>query len=186
MLFFQLNIHGGGTHMAEKYLVTLTEEERTDLRELLQKGKSGSRKLTRAHILLLADEGESDDAITAALHTSLSTVHRVRQQFVEASLEQALHERQRPGSQRKLNGRETALLVALACSDPPRGQTRWTMQLLADRLMELKIVDMISDETVRQTLKKTNSSPGNGNSGISRRSGRSLSGGWKMSWIYTN
>ena len=141
--------------MAKKYRVTLTTEEREALTTLIQKGFVGVRKLTRAHILLLADEGESDEVIAEALHTSLSTVQRTRQRFVEEGCEAALHERRRPGKKRLLQGRTEAFLVALACSDPPIGRKRWTMQLLADRLVELTVVEAISDETVRRTLKKT-------------------------------
>jgi len=141
--------------MAKKYRVTLTTEEREALTTLIQKGLVGVRKLTRAHILLLADEGESDEVIAEALHTSLSTVQRTRQRFVEEGCEAALHERRRPGKKRLLQGRTEAFLVALACSDPPIGRKRWTMQLLADRLVELTVVEAISDETVRRTLKKT-------------------------------
>jgi transposase len=141
--------------MAKKYIVTLTDEEREELHGLLQKGTVGARKLNRAHILLLADDGESDEEMATVLHTSLSTVQRTRQRFVEEGFEAALHERRRPGKKRLLQGRTEAFLVALACSDPPRGRKRWTMQLLADRLIELTVVDTISDETVRRTLKKT-------------------------------
>jgi transposase len=125
------------------------------LHALIQKGKTGVRKLTRAHILLLADEGEGDEGIAEALQTSPSTVQRIRQRFVEESFEATLHERRRPGKQWLLKGRQEALVVALACSDPPTGRTRWTMELLADRLVELQIVETISAETVRRTLKKT-------------------------------
>jgi transposase len=141
--------------MAKKYIVTLTGEEREELHGLLQKGTVGARKLNRAHILLLADDGEWDEEIAAVLHTSLSTVQRTRQRFVEEGFDAALHERRRPGKKRLLQGRREAFLIALACSDPPRGRKRWTMQLLADRLVELTLVEAISDETVRRTLKKT-------------------------------
>lgn len=155
--------------MAKKYIVTLTDEERACLHSLVQKGNVGARKFTRAHILLLADEGESDVAIMEALHTGESTVHRVRQRFVEESFEAALHERRRPGKERLLQGRQAAFLVALACTPPPTGRRRWTMELLADRLVELRIVDAISDETVRRTLKKIRSNPGSGSTGVSQR-----------------
>jgi transposase len=96
-------------------------------------------------------------------------VERTRQRFVEEELEAALSERPRPGQPRKLNGKKEALLVALACSDPPKGHQKWTMQLLADRLVELKVVDSIADETVRRVLKKTMSNPGRRSNGASRR-----------------
>jgi transposase len=110
--------------------------------------------------LLLADEGKADKAIAEALHVGTATVQRTRQKLVEGGLEWALNERRRPGGQRKLNGRQEAFLVALACSAPPEGRVRWTMQMLADRLNELNMVERVSDETVRRTLKKTTSSPG--------------------------
>jgi transposase len=166
--------------MATKYRVTLTDEERNGLHHLVHTGKLGVRKCTRAHILLLADEGESDSAIMEALHTGESTVHRVRQRFVEEGFESALQERRRPGKERLLQGRQAALLVALACTPPPSGRRRWTMELLADRLVELRVVETISDETVRRTLKKTSSNHGSESTGVSRRLGRRLSGGWKM------
>jgi putative transposase len=166
--------------MAKKYRVTLTDEERKCLQGMVQKGKIGARKINRAHILLLADEGESDVAIMEAVHTGESTVHRVRQGFVEEGFEAALHERRRPGKERILQGRQAAFLVALACTPPPTGRRRWTMKLLADRLVERQIVETISDETVRRTLKKTPSNLGSANSGVSPLWGPSLSGGWKM------
>lgn len=141
--------------MAKKYIVTLTNEEHELLHEQIHKGTWGVRKINRAHILLLAHEGEADRAIAEALHTSLSTVQRTRQQFVEEGLDQALGERPRSGAPQKLTGRMEAFLVALACSDPPQGRIRWTMELLADRLIELQLVDTLSDETVRLRLKKT-------------------------------
>jgi transposase len=142
------------------YIVDLTEEERTFLLKFIKSGKHSARKINRARILLLADEGRTDLEIAEALHTSIPTVQRTRQRFVEGNLEHALHERRRPGGRRKLDGKGTALLIALAHSEPPAGRKSWTMQLLADRLVELEIVDIISDETVRRELKKRVSSPG--------------------------
>ncbi len=146
--------------MIKKYIVDLTEVERTQLLELVKKGKRSARKVTRAHVLLLADEGASDRAIAEALHVGRRTVERTRRRFVEGNLDWALSDRPRPGGPRKLNGKQEAFLVATACTTPPEGRSRWTMQLLAGRLVELKVVDSISDETVRRTLKKTTSSPG--------------------------
>ena len=141
--------------MAKKYLVTLTDEERESLLGLTKKGTLAARKLTRAHILLQADAGATDEAIANALHTGTATVERIRKRFVEAGVEAALTERPRPGGQPKLDGKAEALLVAWTCSTPPDDRARWTMQLLADKLVELKLVESISDETVRRTLKKT-------------------------------
>jgi transposase len=141
--------------MAKKYIVTLTNEERDALHEMIHKGTSGVRKMNRAHILLLADEGESDAAIAEAIHTSPSTVQRTRQRFVEEGFEESLTEHHRGGAPVKLTGHQEAFLVALACSDPPAGRVKWTMELLADRLIDLRMVSSISDETVRLRLKKT-------------------------------
>ncbi len=145
---------------AKRYLVNLTQEEREGLRALLRGGRAKSRKIARAHILLLADEGKTDEAVAEALHVGLSTVGRTRQRFVEGGVEWALNERPRPGAPRKLDGKQEAFLIALACSGPPKGRTRWTMQLLADRMVELKVVEQLSDETVRRTLKGGRSSRG--------------------------
>ncbi len=103
---------------------------------------------------MLADEGRTDEEVAEALLTSVSTVERTRKRFVEGNLERALNESPRPGGKRKLTGKQEAYLVALACSDPPEGKKRWSMQLLAVRLVELEIVEEISDETVRRTLKR--------------------------------
>jgi len=146
--------------MAKRYLVTLSDEERAHLLALTKKGKIAARKLTRAHILLQADAGGTDTAIATALHVGTATVERIRKRFVEDGLEAALSERPRPGGRRKLEGKQEAVLVALACSTTPDERKCWTMQLLADKLVELKQVESISEETVRRTLKKTSSSRG--------------------------
>lgn len=143
----------------KKYLVTLDDAENEQLQELLRCGKHATRKITRARILLKAAEGCTDAQIAAALGVGRATVERTRESFVERGLE-ALNERPRPGKQRTLDAKAEARLIAEACSQAPAGQLRWTMQLLADRLVELKIVEAVSDETVRRTLKKTSSSRG--------------------------
>jgi transposase len=143
------------------YRVKLTPEERAHLHELLSKGKAAARTLTHARILLKADEGETgpcltDDEIALDLDVNRSTVERVRVRCVEEGFEAAL--RPRPSRQlhpRKLDGVQEAHLIALACSPAPKGRTRWSLRLLADKLVELEVVDDISYETVRQTLKKT-------------------------------
>jgi len=145
---------------AKKYIVDLTSEERQELLELTRKGSQSVRKVRRARILLKADEGWKDREIMAALDTSSTTVERTRKRFVEGGLEKALNEDPRPGQQRKLDGRGEAHLIALACSEAPTGHSHWTLRLLADKLVELDVVDSISHETVRRTLKKTRSSPG--------------------------
>jgi transposase len=147
--------------MANKmYVVDLTEEERAVLLELIGRGNPPARKVRRAHILLLADKGKTDEEIAEALHTSVPTVQRTRQRFVEGNLDRALNEDPRPGASKKLDERGEALLEMLARSQPPEGQKHWTLQLLADRLVELKAVDAISYETVRQELKKSGLSLG--------------------------
>lgn len=138
----------------KKYVVDLNVQEKERLEDLSTKGKSGARKIRRARILLLAQEGYIDKKIARALGAAVTTVERIRKRFVEEGLEAALSERPRPGATRKLNGHQEAYLVALACSDPPEGKKRWSMRLLADRLVELGVVDEISEETLRRTLKK--------------------------------
>lgn len=147
--------------MASKFIVKLTAEERTQLERLVSTGKRSAATLIHARILLKADEGNGrawdNERIAEALDTSTATVHRVRQAFVDEGLEAALYRKKasRPPRDRKLDGEGEARLVALACSTPPEGRVRWTMQLLADKLIALKIVDTISDDTVHRTLKKT-------------------------------
>jgi transposase len=136
------------------YVVDLTPAERADLLGLLKRGSAPARRLTRARVLLLADEGRTDEDISEALHTSRPTVERLRKRFVDGGLEWALSDRPRTGAPRKLSGRDEAMLVALACSDPPEGRVCWTMQLLADRLVSLEVTESVSDETVRRCLKK--------------------------------
>ena len=137
------------------YLVDLTREERTYLLDFIKSGKHSARKLNRARILLLADEGKTDAETAGALHTGTATVQRTRQRFVGGNLEEALNERSRPGGQKKLDEKGEAILETLAHSKPPEGRKRWTLQLLADRLVQLKVVDSISYETVRQEVKKS-------------------------------
>jgi transposase len=151
----------------KKYVVTLTDEERQSLHALASAGKASALKLTRARILLKADQAAGgpawpDERIAEALDAGLSTIARVRQRFVEAGLEAALSRKpqDRPSRPRKLDGRAEARLIAVACSAPPAGRREWTLRLLADRLVELEVVESVSDETVRRVLKKTNSSRG--------------------------
>jgi transposase len=159
----------------KKYKVTLTACEREQLQELIAVGKAQAKKLTHARILLKADAAAGspawpDQRIAEAVEVSQRTVERVRQRFVEQGLESALVRKKqgRPSRERKLDGAAEAHLIALACSRPPEGRGCWTMQLLADQLVELKVVPSVSDETVRRTLQKTRSSRGRGSSGASR------------------
>ena len=136
------------------YIVDLSEQERLYLLDFVKSGKRSARKLNRARILLLADEDKADGEIAKALHTGTATVQRTRQRFVEGNLEGALNERPRPGGQKKLDEKSEAILETLAHSKPPEGRKRWTLELLADQLVQLKVVDSISYETVRHELKK--------------------------------
>lgn len=151
----------------KKYRVTLTSDEREQLTGLIAAGKAAAQKLTHARILLKADQAEGgpgwiDEQIAEALEVSVATVERVRQRFVEEGLEPALVRKKpdTPSRERKLDGAGEARLIALACSKAPRGRVAWTLEMLADKLVELKVVDSICPETVRQTLKKTTSSRG--------------------------
>ncbi len=147
---------------AKKYRVKLTEDERDYLKQLLSKGKVSARKMTHAHILIHADEGAAagslkDEDIAKAVHTSRLTVERVRKRCVEEGLSSALNPKvQARRRAKKLDGEGEAFLVATACTAAPAGYKDWTLKLLAERLVECEIVDSISGETVRQTLKKTN------------------------------
>ena len=152
----------------KQYVVDLTAEERVTLEHLVRQGRARARKLTRARILLQADEGWTDEEIATALTVGTATVGRVRQRFVEENLG-ALNEHPRPGGKRKLSGKHEAHLIAVACTPAPRGQQRWTLQLLADKVVELGFAPSIARETVRQVLKKTRSNPGNTSSGACRR-----------------
>jgi transposase len=152
--------------MKKRYIVTLTPEERQRLQEMLSRGKAAARKLMHARILLKADvaaggPGWNDQAIVEALEVGRATVERVRKEFVEEGLQAALERRKpRRQYQRKLDGDGEAHLIALACQKPPEGRRRWTLRLLADRMVQLEYVDEISYQTVRRTLKKTRSSLG--------------------------
>lgn len=150
----------------KKYFVELTTDERADLEALTSKGTARARQMKRALILLAADEGEQDAVIATKVRVHLSTVVRIRQRFAVEGLKKALNERPRPGNPRRLDGRQEAYVIALACSDPPEGREKWTMQLLAKRLVELNVVDSISDDTVWRTLKRGTSNPGNAESGV--------------------
>jgi transposase len=146
--------------MAKRYRVTLTDEERERLGDLTRKGTASVRMVRRAQTLLLAAEERIDEEIATALHIGVSTVERTRRRFVEEGLEASLREHARPGARPKLSPKQQAYVVALACTKPPEGRERWTMQLLADRVVELQIVPDITDEAIRLLLKRTSSSRG--------------------------
>ena len=139
---------------AKKYIVKLEPGERKQLLDMTRKGEIGARKMKRALILLKADEGWKDEAIIQALNTNRSTVERTRKRFVEGGLDRALNEDPRPGQRVKLDSRAEAHLIALACSEAPGGRDHWPLRLLADKLVELGVVESISPETIRQTMKK--------------------------------
>jgi transposase len=146
----------------EKYVVELASEERKELSELVSKGKASARKITHARVLLQSDSSANgpswtDKQISEALGVHLNTIHGIRRRFVQHGLGAALDRRKqdRPSRQRVVDGDLEAHLIALRCGDPPEGAKRWTLRLLADKLVELEIVPSISHETVRQALKKT-------------------------------
>jgi len=150
--------------MAKKYVVALSEGERARLRTLVGSGAAPARRLTHARILLKADQGEAgpgwtDAAIAAALDVGLATVARVRQAYATEGLDAALtHKRPAREYARTFDGAREARLIALACSDPPTGREHWSLRLLAEHLVRLEVVDAVSHETVRRTLKQTRSS----------------------------
>jgi transposase len=148
--------------MKKKYPIILTQTEREQLKDLIAAGTAPARKLTHARILLKADQSPQgpawvDEEVADAVEVSQLTVSRVRKQYFEEGMEAALNRRP-PNREyhRKLDGEQEARLVALACSEPPEGQARWSLRLLADRMVELEVVEEISYQTVRRTLKKTN------------------------------
>lgn len=153
-----------------KYRIVLTESEREELKGLLTKGRHSSRKLTRARILLLSDEGKTAEEIASALSVSPATVDRTRRRCAEDGVMLALVDRPRPGAKLKLDERQQARLIAEVCSTPGDDRARWTLKLLAGRVVELGLADSISPETVRSYLKKTNSSLGRSRNGAFRRS----------------
>jgi len=152
--------------MRKKYIVRLTSQERRELQEMVKKGKAAAYKRLHAQILLKADiseegEGWGDARISESFDTSVRTVERVRQRLVEQGIDAAINRaKQHKVRRRVLDGEQEAHLVALSCSEPPDGRAHWTMQLLADKMVELKYVESVSDETVRKVLKKTKSNPG--------------------------
>ena len=151
---------------AKKYIVKLETDERNQLLDMTRKGEIGARKMKRAQILLLADEGQTDAQIMSALKVSRPCVERVRQRFVAGNLARALNENPRPGACRKLSDRQEARVIAEACTPAPAGRKRWTVRLLTERVVALQVVETVSRETIRRVLKKTRSSPGKSVSGV--------------------
>jgi transposase len=145
--------------MNVRYRIELSQAERCELATMLSKGKRAARKLKRAQILLAADAGSSDEEIARAVGVGGSTVYRTKRRFVEGNLERALSEDPRPGAERKLTGKEEALLVATACANPPEGRARWTLELLADAMVKLTQHESLSGETVRRRLAENGLKP---------------------------
>ena len=141
--------------MAKRYRVRLTDEERQGLEGLARKRTAPVRMVRRAQALLLVADDQTDEVIAERLRMGVSTLERLRRRFVEEGLEASLRERPRPGARPKLGPNEQAFVVALACTKPPEGRHRWTMQMLADRVVELQLVPDITDEAIRRLLKRT-------------------------------
>lgn len=151
--------------MQKKYVVELTSEERKQLAKLVKKGKTAGYKIRHAQMLLKVDQGNhgpgwADSTVAEAFASHITTVERLRKRFVEEGLEVALERHNRKNYTRKLDGDAEAHLIAIACSEPPEGRNEWTLRLLADKLVELKVVDSLSHMTVSRTLKKTSLSRG--------------------------
>ena len=151
--------------MQKKYVVELTSEERKQLAGLVKKGKTAGYKIRHAQMLLKADQGKKgpgwpDSTVAEAFTSHITTVERLRKRFVEEGLEAALERHNRKNYSRKLDGDAEAHLIAVACSEPPEGRNEWTLRLLADKLVELKVVDSVSHMTISRTLKKTSLSRG--------------------------
>ena len=156
--------------MSKKYRVFLNGKKRSNLKRLINTGTEKARKLTRARILLLADESPSglsktDKEIIEALGVSARTVAQTRQRFTEVDIEESLNDKPRSGRPREFTGREEAKLTLIACSEPPEGRVRWSVRLLADKMVALEVVDSISRESVRKYLKKGISNHGFRNDG---------------------
>jgi len=151
----------------KKYLINLSQEEQETLKKIITSGRGPARMFTRARILLKADQGEhgpswSDEQISDALDVTVQTIERIRKQLVEEGFDAVLSRRQytQKASRKKIDGNVEAHLIALSCSEPPKGYVRWTLRLLADKIVELGYIETISHEAIRQALKKTNLSHG--------------------------
>ena len=145
--------------MNKKHIVNLNSEQQVQLLDLVKKGKAGAREIRRAHTLLMAHDGSTDEAIAKTLHISINTVSRTRQQFCEEDLEETLSERPRPGKPSLVTDTVEAYLIATTCSKVPEGSARWTLKMLADRMVSLEIIDSISTNTVGRALKNIDLKP---------------------------
>lgn len=193
MLTFRvLEAHWKEAHM-DKYIVKLTAEERAELLGLIRVGKKAANKLMHARVLLSADENDTklkqktDEEISNEMHISSKTVARIRQRFVEEGLESALSRRPHANPKsRKIDGEQEAHLVALCCSTPPEGRSRWTLKLLANKLIALEIIDSVSPTTIGRVLKKTKSNPGKRGNGAFLRLVLNLFVKWRTFWMFIN
>lgn len=158
--------------MPKKYRVRLSSDQRAELEAMTRTGTCKVHEYRRARILLLSDEnradgGQTDEQIAAKVEVSRATVSRVRRRFVEGGLAQAVPDKPRPGAPKKFDGADRAAITALACSEPPAGYSQWSLRLLAEKAVELELVEDISHKTVRQILKKTNCNPTANGAGVS-------------------
>lgn len=154
----------------KKFIVSLSDENRQALQIYVNTGSHSARSIKRARILLLADQGVNDPAIARQIGTCQATVFNIRRRYCTEGVKAVLHEKPRSGAPRKFSGRDEANLTVLACSNPPGGYQRWTVRLLADRLVRLEAVESISHMTVQRLLKKTTSNPGKSSNGVFGRS----------------
>ncbi len=151
------------------FVVKLTKEDREYLNQFIRRGKAPARSQTRARILLMADEGHSNEGIAEALKTTRPTVNRIRKRYCQEGLNSAINEKPRSGAPPKINGTIEAQVTLLACSEPPEGRSSWTMQLLADKLVELEAIESISAMSIQRILKKVKPSPGRRFDGVLAR-----------------
>lgn len=154
----------------KKFVISFSVHDRQQLIQFVNTGVHAARAIKRARIVLLAEAGDADPTIAEEVGVCLATVYNTRRRCCQNGLDAILTEKPRPGHPRRLGGRQEAALTAIACSSPPDGRQRWTMELLADRLVHLQVVETISDSTVQRVLKKTTSSPGKNGNGASVRS----------------
>jgi transposase len=152
------------------FIVSLSDKDRQQLHTYVNTGIHSARSIKRARILLLADQGLSDPAIASQVSSCKATVFNIRRRYCLEGLQAALHEKPRSGKPRTITGRKVAHVIALACSKPPAGRQRWTLRLLADKVVELELLDTCSPSTVWTLLKKTNLNPGKSSNGVSARS----------------
>lgn len=148
------------------FVVNLKDEDRAYLNQHIRRGRASARSLTRARILLMADEGRSNKEIAGILKTTEPTIIQIKKRYCQEGLESALNEKARSGAPVKIDGTIEAQVTLLACSEPPEGRSSWTMQLIADKLVELEVVDSISAMSIHRTLKKVKPSPGKRSDGV--------------------